>query len=434
MNRPYALRGQLLHFVDDPAQAGDAAWEHFEDGLLWIEDGCIRRCGPARHLLHELPEGIEVEQFDHHLIVPGFIDTHIHYPQTEMIAAYGERLLEWLETYTFPVESKFGDEAYAEQVAQLFLDELLRNGTTTALVFGTVHPQSVDAFFRQAQKRRLRMIAGKVMMDRHAPAALCDTAHSSYEDSRALIERWHGVDRLQYAVTPRFAPTSSDRQLELAGQLLREYPGVYLHTHLAENPEECAWVGELFPQPKHYLDVYDRAGLLSRRSVFAHGIHLCDDACRRLGNTGSALAHCPSSNLFLGSGLFELDRMSAFGIHVGIGTDVGGGTSFSMLQTLADAYKVQALRGHKLDPFRALYLATLGGARALDLEDRIGSFRAGREADLCVLDLQATPLLAFRTAHCRNLFETLFVLNTLGDDRVIAQTRVLGDVAFRRDT
>jgi guanine deaminase len=278
------------------------------------------------------------------------------------------------------------------------------------------------------------MIAGKVMMDRHAPAALCDTAHSSYEDSRALIERWHGVDRLQYAVTPRFAPTSSDRQLELAGQLLREYPGVYLHTHLAENPEECAWVGELFPQPKHYLDVYDRAGLLSRRSVFAHGIHLCDDACRRLGNTGSALAHCPSSNLFLGSGLFELDRMSAFGIHIGIGTDVGGGTSFSMLQTLADAYKVQALRGHKLDPFRALYLATLGGARALDLEDRIGSFRPGREADLCVLDLQATPLLAFRTAHCRNLFETLFVLNTLGDDRVIAQTRVLGDVAFRRDT
>jgi len=434
MNTQKALRGQLLYFVDDPASAGEAAWVHHADGIVWIEHGRVRLADDAQHVLPQLPDGIEIETFAHHLLVPGFIDTHIHYPQTEMVAAYGERLLEWLETYTFPVERKFGDPDYAREIASIFLDELLRNGTTTALVFGSVHPESVDAFFAEAQRRKLRMIAGKVMMDRNAPEYICDEAEQSYRDSKALIERWHGVDRLQYAVTPRFAPTSSERQLDLAGRLLREHPGVYLHTHLAENREECAWVAELFPQAKHYLDVYDRAGLLSRRSVFAHGLHLCDDSCRRLRETGSAVAHCPSSNLFLGSGLFELDRLTEQGVHIGMGTDIGGGTSFSMLRTLADAYKIQQLRGHKLDPFRALYLATLGGARALDLEDRIGSFRTGCEADIIALDLHATPFLKFRTAQCGNLFETLFVLNTLGDDRAIAATWVMGEIAHRRET
>ncbi|MBV1788113.1 guanine deaminase [Marinobacterium sp. D7] len=427
-----ALRGQLLYFVDDPASAGEDAWVHHADGIIWIENGLIKLADDAERVLPQLPGGTEIEIYQHHLLVPGFIDTHIHYPQTEMIAAYGERLLEWLETYTFPVESKFDDPGYAGEIATVFLDELLRNGTTTALVFGTVHPESVDAFFNEAQRRNLRMIAGKVMMDRNAPDYIRDEAEQSYRDSKALIQRWHGVDRLQYAVTPRFAPTSSDRQLELAGRLLREHPGVYLHTHLAENPEECAWVAELFPQAKHYLDVYDQAGLLTRRSVFAHGIHLCDDSCKRLSDSGSAIAHCPTSNLFLGSGLFELDRLTEQGVNIGIGTDVGGGTSFSMLQTLADAYKIQQLRGRKLDPLRALYLATLGGARALDLEDKIGSFRSGCEADLIALDLHATPLLKFRTDRCSSLFETLFVLNTLGDDRAIAQTWILGEVVHRR--
>lgn len=429
----YAIRSQLLYFVDDPATAGEDAWCHHQDGILWIEDGRIRQAGAAEALLPLLPAGVEVETLEHHLLVPGFVDTHIHYPQTEMVAAYGERLLEWLESYTFPVERKFSDEAYGRRIAARFLDELLRNGTTTALVFGSVHPQSVDAFFAEAQQRRLRMIAGKVMMDRNAPDYLCDEAEQSYRDSKRLIERWHGVDRLQYAVTPRFAPTSTERQLQLAGRLLREHPGVYLHTHLAENPEECAWVAELFPQSKHYLDVYDQAGLLSQRSVFAHGIHLCDDSCRRLAESGSAIAHCPTSNLFLGSGLFELDRLTEQGVQVGMGTDIGGGTSFSMLRTLADAYKIQQLRGRKLDPFRALYLATLGGARALDLETQIGSFRPGCEADFVALDLHATPFLQFRTEQCTNLFETLFVLNTLGDDRVIERTWVMGQVAHRRD-
>lgn len=429
-----AIRGAILDFIDDPALRGDDAWRYIEDGILWIEDGRVKKTGSYEELSAELPESIELHEYAHHLILPGFIDTHIHYPQTEMIAAYGERLLEWLETYTFPVESKFGDEAYGREIASVFLDELLKNGTTTALVFGTVHPESVDAFFTEAQKRRLRMIAGKVMMDRNAPDFICDEADESYTDSKELIERWHGVDRLQYAVTPRFAPTSTDRQLELAGKLLKEYPSVYMHTHLAENVEECAWVGELFPQSKHYLDVYDQAGLLSERSVFAHGIHLCDDACERLSETGSAIAHCPTSNLFLGSGLIELERLAEKGVQVGVGTDVGGGTSFSMFQTLADAYKVQAMRNRKLDPFRALYLATLGGARALDLEGSIGNFEPGCEADFICIDLHATPFLKFRTERCRSLFETLFVLNTLGDDRLIDTTWVMGEIAHRRDS
>ncbi|WP_432695265.1 guanine deaminase [Marinobacterium sp. YM272] len=429
-----AIRGAILDFIDDPALRADQAWRYIEDGILWLENGRVKKTGSYDELFAELPESIELHEYTHHLILPGFIDTHIHYPQTEMIAAYGERLLEWLETYTFPVESKFGDEDYGHEIAAVFLDELLKNGTTTALVFGTVHPASVDAFFSEAQQRRLRMIAGKVMMDRNAPDFICDEAEQSYTDSRALIERWHGVDRLQYAVTPRFAPTSSDRQLELAGKLLQEYPDVYMHTHLAENVEECAWVAELFPRSKHYLDVYDQAGLLSERSVFAHGIHLCDEACDRLSTTGSAIAHCPTSNLFLGSGLFELDRLSEKGVQVGVGTDVGGGTSFSMFETLADAYKVQAMRGKKLDPFRALYLATLGGARALDLEGTIGNFEPGCEADFICIDLHATPFLKFRTERCRSLFETLFVLNTLGDDRLIDTTWVMGEIAHRRES
>ncbi|MEE2729937.1 MAG: guanine deaminase [Pseudomonadota bacterium] len=430
----YAYRAAILYCVGDPHQMGPQACCYHEDGILWVEDGRIKAVGPAEKILNQLPQRIPLETFAHHLILPGFVDTHIHYPQTEMIAAYGEQLLSWLNTYTFPTELQFADANHASKVADVFLDELLRNGTTSALVFGTVHPQSVDAFFQAAQQRGLRMIAGKVMMDRHAPDALCDNAEQSYHDSKALIERWHGVDRLQYAVTPRFAPTSTPQQLEKAGQLLQEHPGVYLHTHLSENTNEVAWVQALFPEAANYLDVYDRAGLLSRRSVFAHGIHLCDAECARLAATGSAIAHCPTSNLFLGSGLFPLDRLQQHGVTVGLGTDVGGGTSFSMLRTLDEAYKIQQLRGHTLDPFQALYLATLGGAKALDLDHSIGSLQAGFEADFSILDLHATPLMAFRMPHCRTLQETLFVLNTLGDDRCIERTYALGRCVHQKET
>ena len=315
---------------------------------------------------------------------------------------------------------------------RFFFDELLRNGTTTALIFGTVHASSVDAVFEQALERQLRMIAGKVLMDRNAPDALCDTPEQGYADSKALIEKWHGRDRLQYAVTPRFAPTSSQEQLQKAGQLLAEYPDVYLHTHLAENEKEVAWVKALFPEADSYLAVYEQANLIRKRSVFAHGIHLCDQDCQTLANHQAAIAHCPTSNLFLGSGLLDLPRLQAHGVRVALGTDVGAGTSFSLFKTLDEAYKIQQLRGHSLTPFQALYMATLGGARALDLEGTIGNFLPGNEADFIVLDLHATPLLQFRTQYCQDLESLLFVLNTLGDDRLIEKTFALGRQVHHR--
>ncbi len=421
------IRGQILHCLDEPEQH-DGAVEYIADGLLWIQDGYIKTTGSYT----QLSGGLNKRQLDavedqrKCLIVPGFVDCHVHYPQTQMIAAYGTQLLDWLNTYTFPVEASFADAAHAKQVAHVFLDQLVRNGTTTALVFCSVHPQSVDAFFSIAQARQMRMIAGKVMMDRHAPPAVTDTADSSYHDSNALIQRWHGVDRLSYAVTPRFAPTSTPAQLQAAGRLLREHPGVYLHTHLSENQDEVKWVKSLFPTADHYLDVYDQAGLLGRRSVFAHGIYLCDSECQRLAQTESVLAHCPTSNLFIGSGLFPMQRIAAAGIRIGMGTDVGGGTSFSMLQTTAEAYKIQQLQGHNLTPEQAFYLATLGGAKALDLDTVIGNLKPGKEADFCLLDPTATNLTAFRSAHCRDWRELLFVLQMLGDDRTVKTTYILG--------
>lgn len=423
----HAYRGSVLHFLDDPDTASPGhSHVYHDDGLLLVDDGLIKRCGPANELLRDLPESVTVSHYHDRLIVPGFVDTHIHYPQTEMIAAFGEQLLEWLETYTFPTEAQFADPEYAARVAEIFLDELLRNGTTTAMVFGTSHPASVEAFFEASERRNLRMIAGKVMMDCNAPEELTDTPESSYADSKALIEKWHNRGRLRYAVTPRFSATSSREQLQLAGQLLREYPDVYLHTHLSENHNEIAWVKSLFPHCDHYLHTYDEAGLLGRRSVFAHGIHLEDEEWDRLAETGSNLAFCPSSNLFLGSGLFNLAKAVDRGVQVGMGTDVGAGTSFSMLQTAADAYKVQQLRGHTLSPFKAFYLATLGGARCLDLDDKIGNFLPGKEADFTVLRRDATPLLSFRFEHCRELMEELFVFATLGDDRCIDATYAAG--------
>ncbi|SIS22808.1 guanine deaminase [Aquipseudomonas alcaligenes] len=434
MSQIHAYRAALLHSLADPAEVGNAhSHEYFADGLLLVEDGKILCAGPAAELLPRLPAGVSVQHFPDALLCPGFIDTHIHYPQTGMIGAYGEDLLHWLQTYTFPTEAKFADPAHAGAVADVFLKELLRNGTTTALVFGTVHPQSVDAFFERALALNLRMIAGKVLMDRNAPPDLLDTPHSAYLQSKALIERWHGKGRLHYAVTPRFAPTSSPEQLDQAARLLREYPDLYLHTHLAENSREIEWVKALFPERANYLDVYDHHGLLGARAVFAHGIHLCNAECQRLAQTGSALAFCPTSNLFIGSGLFDLAQMERHGVRVGLGTDVGGGTSFSQLQTLAEAYKVGQLRGRQTHPFKLLHLATLGGAKALYLDDRLGNFLPGKEADFVVLDLAATPLLDYRLRQSRSLEETLFALITLGDDRAVRATYAAGRCVHQRE-
>lgn len=428
-----AYRAAILHSIADPAVVGvQQSYEYFEDGLLVIDNGQVAKVGHAADLLPTL-KGVDITEYHDALITPGFIDTHIHYPQTGMIASYGEQLLDWLNTYTFPTEQQFADKVHAAEVAGIFLKELLRNGTTTALVFGSVHKQSVDAFFEAAEALNLRMIAGKVLMDRNAPDYLTDTAESGYADSKELIERWHGKGRLHYAVTPRFAPTSTPEQLELAGKLFGEYPDLYMHTHLSENRKEIEWVKALFPERKGYLDVYDHYKLIGARSVFAHGVHLCDDECKRLAETGSAVAFCPTSNLFLGSGLFDLNKLEEHGVRVGLGTDVGAGTSFSQLQSLNEAYKVMQLQGKKLDPFKSLYLATLGGANALYLDDKIGNFESGKDADFVVLDYNATPLISYRMQQAKTLEERLFALTMLGDDRAIKQTFAAGQSVHCRD-
>jgi len=423
-----AYRGELLHFLADPAKVAlEDSYQYFEDGLLIIKGGLVEQVGDARELLPTLDNSIAVTHYENSLIMPGFIDTHVHYPQTEMIASFGEQLLEWLENYTFPFENQFSDLEHGKKIAEFFLTQLLEAGTTTALVFGTVHKESVEAFFTIAQQKKLRMICGKVLMDQNCPEYLSDTAESGYADSKALIEKWHNTDRLQYAVTPRFAPTCSTEQMNKAGELLKEYPGVYLHTHLSENKNEIAWVEELFPHNDGYLDVYDKSSLLGRRSVFAHGVHLHDSECQRLGETDSAIAFCPSSNLFLGSGLFNLKQAEEFDVNVGLGTDIGAGTTFSMLSTLNEGYKTQQLRGDILSPFKSFYLATLGGAIALDLEGTVGNFTKGAEADFIVLDYHATPLMDRRVQHSTNISEKLFILSMLGDERHVIATHIMGE-------
>lgn len=424
-----AYRGEILHFIADPTKIPEEdSYQYFKDGLIIINKGLVEAVGHFSDLKASLSEEIELIHYKKGLIMPGFIDTHVHYPQTEMIASYGEQLLEWLENYTFPEEEKFADFAHAKNIAEFFLDQLLDAGTTTALVFGTVHPKSVEAFFTIAQQKKLRMICGKVLMNQNCPKNLSDSVESGYTDSKKLIEKWHNKDRLQYAVTPRFAPTCSREQLNKAGELLKEFPGVYLHTHLSENKNEINWVRELFPDSDSYLDVYDKSNLLGRRSVFAHGVHLHDKEFQRLSQTQSAISFCPTSNLFLGSGCFNLKQAEKFKVNVGLGTDIGAGTSFSMLTTLNEAYKTQQLRQTQLSPFKSLYLATLGGAIALDLEGTIGNFTQGAEADFIVLDYQATPLMARRIQHCKSLKEKLFILSILGDDRHVKATHIMGEL------
>lgn len=426
-----ALRGRLLSFLDDPATAGaEASHSYIEDGLLVVAGGRIARIGEAEALLAELPKGLPLDHYPDDLILPGFIDPHIHYPQTQVIASYGTQLLDWLERYAFVEEQKFADPDHAARVAAFFLDELLRNGTTTAAVYCTVHAASVEAFFAESERRNTRMLAGKVLMDRGAPEGLLDTAQSGYDESAALIARWQGRGRQHYAVTPRFAVTSSPAQLEAAGALLRAHPEVYLQTHLAENRREIETVKALFPEAKSYTEVYDRFGLLGPRSLFGHCLHLEPAERRRLSESGSVAVFCPTSNLFIGSGLFDLEaaRDPRFPLRCALATDVGGGTSYSLLRTLGEAYKVQQLQGRNLSPLAAFYLATLGNARALGLEAAIGSLAPGRDADLVVLDAGATPAMAHRRETIAgDLAEELFLLMTLGDDRAVRATYVAGE-------
>ena len=426
-----AYRAGILHFTADPAFDDHAhAWH--EDGLLIVCGGKVAAAGDYAQLRSAVPDGVEICDYRGKLIVPGFIDTHIHYPQTDMIASPAPGLLPWLDTYTFPTERRFADPEHARDVARFFIDELLRCGTTTAMVYCTVHPASVDAFFSESEKRNLRMAAGKVLMDRHCPDFLCDTAEGGVRDSEALIGKWHKRERQLYAITPRFAATSSEKQLQLAGELARQYPDTFLQTHVAENTDEVAWIKSLFPDARSYLDVYDRYGMLRPRAMYAHCIWLDDGDRARMRDTQSAAAVCPTSNLFLGSGLFDFTRADALQVSLSLATDVGGGTSFSMLQTMNELYKVTRMGGVHMPALRMFYLATLGGARSMRLDGTIGNFAAGAEADFIVLDPQATPLLARRTACSGSLEELLFAFALLGDDRAVAATYSAGQLVHER--
>ncbi len=425
-----AIRGDLLDFSADPAWGDiDSPAVRFRpDHWLLAEAGRVVAVQPE-------PPGDDWQRHDHAgcLVLPGFVDTHVHSPQIDVIASYGSELLDWLTTHTFPAEARHADAAHAEAAAAHFLDALLAHGTTSALVFPTVHAGSVDAIFAAAEARGMRVIAGKVLMDRNAPADLVDDVATAERDMEALIARWHGRARLAYAVTVRFAPTSSRGQLTLAGRLCRADPSLYMQTHLAENRAEVRWVHELFPEARSYLDVYAAVGLLHARSVFAHGIWLDDADRAAIADAGAQIAHSPSSNLFLGSGLFGWRAAEAAGIRVSLASDVGGGTSLSMLRNMADAYKIQALAGERLTAWKALHAATRGAATALGLGAEIGSLDVGAAADVCVWDAAVGAVATRRAAVARTLHERVFAWMTLADERNLVKAFVAGRAHYDRD-
>ncbi len=410
------LLGQVLSFHGDPFLDGPAAARHERHGAVLIADGRIAATGPADALRAAHPQA-HITDHGHALISAGFIDAHVHYPQTAIIASWGKRLIDWLNTYTFPEEARFADPDHAKAIAERYLDLTLANGTTSFCSYCTIHPESADAIFTAARGRGQRIWAGKTCMDRNAPADLLDTAQSAYDDSKRLLEKWHGMDRLSYVITPRFSPTSTPEQLTALGQLWAEYPDCLMQTHLSEQPDEIAWVRELFPQSRDYLDTYEARGLLRQGAVFGHAIHLTARERSRLAEAGASVAHCPTSNTFIGSGLFDMSLAQT--LRVGLATDTGGGSSFSMLRTMAAAYEVAQLRGQALHPAQLWWLATQGSARALRTEHQIGNIAPGMEADLTVIDLASTPAIAQASARADDIWQALFPTIMMGDDRAI---------------
>lgn len=434
MNGDLILKGRTVGFSADPfAVDPDAALVHHADGAVWISDGTIRAVGSAADILKQA-EGVPVVDYGDCLISAGFVDCHVHYPQLPIIASYGEQLLTWLTNYTFPIEAKYGDPAFARRAADLFLDEALRNGTTTACVYATVHPESVDAFFKAASERGLAMACGKVLMDRNAPEGLLDTPQSGYDQSKALIDRWHGRGRNTYVVTPRFAPTSTPEQLEAAGALWREHSGTLMQTHLSENTGEINWVAELFPECPDYFGVYETFGLTGPGAIFGHAIHLTERERGAMRASGSAIAHCPTSNTFIGSGLFDMQGLRSGNdpILVGLATDVAGGSSMSMFAVMKTAYEVAQLRGVSLHPACLWYLATVGAAAAMRMDGTLGNLAPGMAADIAVIDPKATPLLAARTARADSISDILFAGIILGDDRAVRATYAAGKVVYEQ--
>ncbi|MFC2253293.1 guanine deaminase [Labrys portucalensis] len=424
-----ALRGRLLWFVDSPEEHGESAVRYIEDGLLVLAGGKILAVGETSVLRSQLPAAAVIHDHSGRLITPGFIDPHIHLPQTQVVASWAAQLLDWLNTYTFVEEQKYGDPAHAARGAAFFFDELLSNGTTTAVAFCSVHSASAEAFFAESERRNTRMAAGKVMMDRYAPDALTDTAQSGYDDSKALIGRWHGRGRQLYAIAPRFAITSTPGQLEAAATLSRENPDCLVETHISENLEEVATAKRLYPECADYTAIYEKYGLLGSKSLMGHSIHLSESERQRYADVDAVAVFCPTSNLFLGSGLFDWKAMRdpRRPVRIGVATDIGGGTSYSMLQTMNEAYKVLQLQGQRLDSLALFHAMTRGNAIAIGLDHLIGSFEPGHECDAVVLDARATPAMAHRMETVTTLAEELFVLVTVGDDRAVEETYVMGE-------
>ena len=431
----HALRGQTLSFAGDPfTGAPEESLRHESDGLVIIENGVIADVGPADVLLRDHP-GVAVRRYADCLLMAGFVDAHVHYPQTEIIAAYGEQLLQWLNRYTFPAEARFADKEHADRMAGVFLDECLRNGITTSSVYCTVHPQSVDSLFEDATRRGMAMVAGKVMMDRNAPEALLETPQQSYDRSAELIERWHGTGRCRSAIPPPFAPTSSPEQLAAAGALWEKHPTALMQTHVSENLDEIAWVRDLYPDCRDYLDVYARHGLLKPGANFGHAIHLSDREVAAMRESGAGISHCPTSNTFIGSGLFPLQdlREGAGPVPLGLGTDVGGGSSFSMFDTMKSAYEIAQLRGHSLHPAKAYYLAGPGGAKLLNLEHKVGNLAPGFDADILVLDLNSRPLVRERMRYAEDFCDVLFLQMILADDRAVHAVYCGGSEVYTKE-
>ncbi len=430
----HLLLGQTLGFSGNPLVADWADAVRFDSaGGVLLEGGRIIATGPGDRLRADQPDAA-ITDYGDALITAGFVDAHMHYPQTGIIASWGKQLIDWLNTYTFPEEARFGDRAYADDVAGRTLDLALAHGTTTLTSFCTIHPASVDAFFAAAAARNMAVVAGKTCMDRNAPDDLRDTAQSAYDDSKALLEKWHGVGRAQYAITPRFSPTSTPEQLAALGALWAEHPDCLMQTHLSEQLPEIAWVKDLFPQARDYLDTYEMFGLLGERGLYGHAIHLHDREIARLAEVGAAVVHCPTSNTFIGSGLFDLMGLARAGVSIGLATDTGGGSSFSMLRTMAAAYEIGQLRGFALHPAQLMWLATEGSALALKMSGQIGHLGVGAAADITVVDLNSTPAIAQRAARASDIWDAVFPTIMMGDDRAIRDVWVAGTpLALRRE-
>ena len=420
------LRGRILSFNRQPEGADDhCAYTYIEDGGIVVSDGKIEAAGE----FYNLPNNIEVIDHRPNLLMAGFIDTHNHFPQMQVIGSYGAQLLDWLNNYTFPAEIKFVDPAHAERIAVKYFDEMLRNGTTTPVAFCSVHKTSADAYFAEAERRNIRALGGKVLMDRNAPDGLLDTPQSAYDDTNTLIQKWHCRGRGLYVISPRFAITSTPEQMEMAQALVAENPTCYMQTHLSENHDEIAYTMSLYPEHPDYLGIYEYYGLLGPRALLGHSIHLNDRERSVMAETDSVAVFCPTSNLFIGSGLFNEERTRNDGVRIAVATDIGGGTSYSMLRTMDEAYKVCQLQNRNLPPIYAFYMMTLGNAKALGLETDIGNLDEGTEADIIVLDASATPAMALRMETVTTISEELFVLQTLGDDRSVVETYVAGVAA-----